>query len=367
MIATPRSPRSLIRRRFAVIAALTAFGLGACNDASNPAASFDPTDASQATNAVLSVFAANPALDALGVLESALPGFTPPPAPPAGDLPLPAGSGLADLRVLDRLFSFPSPSESAVLFPADLLGATLVYNPATGQYEVDPAATGAPANGIRLVLYAVDPVFHSPVEPLSAVGHLDLTDESTAAADQVGILAVLGDVTYIDYHGSATVLTDGVTFAALGYFSDGTTVVNFDLSQSWSSVDGFVLAYDVNAHAVDTPTAVTSILAEVHLDPSMETASYALAVEHQGESVSLAVTGSATSLNGTVSHNGVTVAEVSGDPDNPVFTDGNGHPLTNEQIQALGLLFGSITAIISGFDVLLIPAYLVLQVTLAMV
>jgi hypothetical protein len=344
-----------------MFAALAAFAVGACSDTADPT-NFDPTGASQATSAVLGMFADNPALDALDVLETALPGFTPAPAPPAGDLPLPATGALAELRVLDRLLSFPSPSESAVLFPADLLGATLVYNPATGEYEVDPTATGAPANGIRIVLYAVDPVFHSPVEPLNAVGYLDLTDESTAAADQVGILAIIGDVTYIDYHGSATVLTDGVTFSAVGYFSDGTTVVNFDLSQSWSSADGFVLTYDV-----DVPSASTSILAELRLDPTMEMASYSLTVEHQGELVTLDVTGSATSLSGTVSHNGVTVAEVSGDPDNPVFTDGNGHPLTNEQIQALGELFGSITAVISGFDVLLIPAYLVLQVSLAMV
>jgi len=361
MMTTSESPRSLIQRRLAVLAALAAFGLGACGDASDPSQSFDPTDATQATAAVLATFADNPALAALGVLETALPGFTPPAAPPASDLGAADSGVLAGLRVLDRLLAFPSPSESAALFPADLLGATLVYNPATGEYEVDPAATGAPANGIRVILYAVDPVFHEPVEPLNAVGYLDVTDESTVAADRVGIVAVIGDVTYIDYLGSATVLTNGLIFAANGYLSDGTTVVNFDLSHTWSAETGLVLTYDI-----DVPSASTAIQAELHLDPSAEIASYALTVEHQGETVTLDVTGSATSLSGTVSHNGATVAEVSGTPDEPVFTDGNGNPLTNEQIQSLGELFGSIAALIGGFDVLLIPAYLVLQVSLVM-
>lgn len=361
MIDTSMAYRSPIRRRLIVFAVLATFGLGACGDASDPAESFDPTDATQATAAVLATFADNPALDALGVLETALPGFTPPAVPAAEDLPQPDNGVLAGLRVLDRLLAFPSPSESAALFPADLLGATLIYNPTTGEYEVDPAATGAPANGIRVILYAVDPILHEPVEPLDAVGYLDVTDESNVAADRVGIVAVIGDVTYIDYLGSATVLTDGLIFAAAGYLFDGTTQVNFDLSHSWSTATGLVLTYDI-----DVPSASTAIQAELHLDPTAETASYALTVEHQGETVTLDVTGSATALSGTVSHNGVTVAEVAGTPDEPVFTDGDGNPLSNEQIQALAELFGSITAIISGFDVLLIPAYLVLQVSLAM-
>jgi hypothetical protein len=348
--------------RLALFAALAAFGLGACSDSTNPAESFDPTAANQATASVLATFSDNPALDALDVLQTALPGFTPAPVAPAGILPLPDDGALAELRALDRLLAFPSPGSSAALFPADLLGATLVYNTTTQQYEVDPAATGAPANGIRVVLYAVDPVFHQPVEPLNAIGYLDVTDESTAAADQVGIVAVIGDVTYIDYLGSAVVYTNAVTFSAVGSLSDGTTTVNFDLNHSYSAADGFVLTYDV-----DVPTASTSVHAEVQLDPNLETASYSLAVEHQGDAVSLDVTGSATAISGTVAHNGTTVAEVSGTPDEPVFTDGHGNPLTNEQIQALGELFGSIAAIISGFDVLLIPAYLVLQVSLAMV
>ena len=355
------------RHRLAAFAALTVIGLGACSDSTNPAESFDPTAASQATASVLATFADNPALDALDILQTALPNFTPAPVAPAGDLPLPDGGTLAELRALDRLLAFPAPGASAALFPADLLGTTLVYNTTTQQYEVDPAATGAPANGIRIVLYAVDPVFHDPVEPLNAIGYLDVTDESTAAADQVGIVAVIGDVTYIDYLGSATVFTDGVTFTAAGFLSDGTTVLDFNLDHSYSAADGFTLTYDVGAHPVGVTTPTTTVLAAVHLDPNLQTASYSLAVEHQGESVALDITGSDTAISGVVSHNGATVAEISGTPDQPVFTDADGNPLTNEQVQSLGELFIGITAIISGFDVLLIPAYLVLQVSLAMV
>ena len=350
----------------ALLASLTVFGLGACDDGTNPAASFDPADATQAAVAVLGAFADNPALDALTVLESGLPGFAPAPASANAGLPLPDEGPLANLRALDRLLTFPSPSESAALFPADLLGTTLVYNPAIGQYEVDPAATGAPENGIRIVLYAVDPVLRQPVEPLTSVGYLDLTDESTVAADRVGIVAVIGDVTYIDYLGSATVLTTGLTFGATGYFSDGTSVVDFDLTHSWSQTDGFVLTYAIDAHPIDSQTITTTILADLRLDPTGETAAYVLTVQHRRETVTLDLVGSSAALSGTVSHNGTTVAQVSGTPDQPVFTDGDGNPLADEQIQSLGELFLSITAIVRGFDVLLIPAYLVLQVSIAM-
>ena len=301
MMTTLQSRHSPSKWCLTLLAFLATLGLGACGDGTDPAASFDPTDATQAVAAVLGTFADNPALHALTVLEATLPGFAPAPAPSSGDLALPNEGPLAGLRALDRLLSFPSPSESAALFPADLLGATLVYNPSTGQYEVDPAASGAPEDGMRIVLYAVDPVLHDPVEPLNAIGHLDLTDEGTVAADRVGIVAVIGEVTYIDYLGSATVLRSGLTFAATGYLSDGMTAVDFDLTHSWSQADGFVLTYDVDAHPIDSQTITTSILADLRLDPTGETVSYALTVQHRGETVTLDLVGSATELSGTVS------------------------------------------------------------------
>ena len=46
--------------------------------------------------------------------------------------------------------------------------------------------TGAPANGVRFLLYAVDPVTFQPVEPLVEAGYVDITDLSGGNTQSVG-------------------------------------------------------------------------------------------------------------------------------------------------------------------------------------
>jgi hypothetical protein len=347
------------KRKTALAAGSLLLTLGplGCSDSAGPE-SFDPVASSRAAEQAMAAFADNPAIDALFVLETALPWIDGGAAAPevAIDAQHPV---LGDVQVLDRLLTLLNPASPAVLFPADLLGATLVFNPATGQYEVDPAAAGAPATGVRIVLYAVDPVFREPVEPLNAIGHLDLTDESTASADRVGVVVVVGDVTYLDYVASATVLTTSLEFRAAGYLSDGASVVDFTLTHTWSETEGFSLEYAIDAVADDVTLDVLVVL-----DPTAESATLGLAVRHGSETLALDLTATATALAGSVTANGTVVVTVSGTPEAPVF-DADG--LTAAQQQALGDLLDDIFAVVEGFNALLIPAYLVLQVSLAMV
>lgn len=341
-----------------VAAVAMALSLWGCSDSDSPEP-FDPVASSQAASEVLATFADNPAIDALFVLETALPwvqGAAAASPAPSPDTP---GLGLDNVRVLDRLLAFLSPESPAVLFPADLLGTTLVYNMETGHYEVDPEATGAPENGVRIVLYAVDPILREPVEPLTAIGRLDLTDEGTASADRVGVLIEIGGATYLDYIASATVLTTSLEFGATGYLSDGSTVVDFVLTHTWSETNGFTLEYAIDVTEDDVSLDVTIVL-----DPNDELATLGLEVRHGTETLALDLSATATALAGSVTANGTVVVTVSGTPDSPVF-DAEG--LTAEQQQALGELVNDIFAVVEGFNALLIPAYLVLQVSHAMV
>ena len=53
--------------------------------------------------------------------------------------------------------------------------------------------TGAPANGVRFVLYAVDPVMLRPVEPVVEVGYADIIDQSTASTTDIRVKVVAGE------------------------------------------------------------------------------------------------------------------------------------------------------------------------------
>ena len=77
------------------------------------------------------------------------------------------------------------------VLPAEVLGKTFEYNSGTAQYEATERA-GAPANGVRFILYAINPVTQVPVEPLTEAGYADVLDESTATDQRAAAAARVG-------------------------------------------------------------------------------------------------------------------------------------------------------------------------------
>src|SRR5205823_718104 len=110
-----------------------------------------------------------------------------------------------------------TPSTRAL--PQSLLGQTFVFDPTRGRYVVDLSRTGAPPNGIRIVLYAVDPTTHEPVTA-SEVGFADLMDESAAQSSGIvlHLIAEASGQVFLDYR----VVLDG-TPSAGSLVVDGTT------------------------------------------------------------------------------------------------------------------------------------------------
>ena len=340
---------------------IVAGAISACSDSTGPE-HFDPVTTSNAATEVLAAFDNNPALQALDVLGGAFPILGGQVAPATSSPPLPGdrwpdeiGSGLL---LLDRIGSFLNPASPAAIFPADFLGKTFVYNTETGKYEVAPDSVGAPENGIWLKLYAVDPVLHRPLTPLDDIGYLELTDESTASADALGVLAVVNGITYLDYVASAVQETGSVTFIADGVLSDGTKEVQFTLSHEWSETTGITVDYEILV-----PTDDVLLDLYVNLDPQTETLTLALTVHDDGETVLLAATVTEATLDGAISYEDDVVVNISGTPQQPVFTDANEDELTNQELHALAALFGCIGLIFEGFDNLLIPAYLVFSIS----
>jgi hypothetical protein len=344
------------------LACAAAIAVAGCSDATGPE-DFDPVSTNDVAAEVLATFDDNPAMLAIDVLGSAFPDFGNPAAPatvsPAtADRDWPAGIS-EDLHLLDKVGPFLNPADAAAIFPADYLGKTFVYNPDTERYEVAADSVGAPENGIRLKLYAVDPVLHRPLTPLDDVGYVDLTDESTPSADALGVLAEIQGITYLDYLASAVQTTGALTFTADGYLSDGTTQVRFTLSHEWSEASGATVDYDVWVPGQDTAIGLY-----VNIDGQTEVVTLEMSVAHDGETVTMAATASQATLDGSVKHNDNVVVTISGTPQQPVFTDSAGNELTNQELQALAALFGSIGAILNGFDNLLFPAYLVFSVSI---
>ena len=355
--------RHRVQPLWAAAAAGLALVLAGCGDSTGPG-TFDPVTTNEAANEVLATFGDNPALDAIGVLSSDFPAL-------GGGAPAPAfvaAQGLSwpervDERanLLERVGPFLNPANPAAIFPADLLGQTFIYDVDSAHYVLAPDSTGAPASGVRLKLYAVDPILEQPILPLNDVGYLDLTDESSPSADALGVLAVVQGVTYLDYLASAVQTTSSLTFTADGYVSDGQTQVDFTLSHTWSETDGFVVDYDISV-----PSTGSAVGLMISVNGQSEVINLELFVTHEGETVLFEASMSEASLSGTVKYgpNADIVVQISGTPQEPIFTDAAGNPLTGEQLRSLAELFDSVGDIIDEFDDLLIPAYLVLQVSI---
>lgn len=66
-------------------------------------------------------------------------------------------------------------------------GKTFVYDVASRSYVEDPTATGAPANGVRYVLYVWTPGTGAPASPLTRIGYTDIAPVADAAGQAMEI------------------------------------------------------------------------------------------------------------------------------------------------------------------------------------
>ena len=129
-----------------------------------------------------------------------------------------------------------------------LFGRT--YDRGPEGYRHNELRTDAPANGVRFILYAIDPVTREPSDV--EIGYVDLLDESTDLARVVRVVAVTDGVERINYTVSATIGSQTAGFAVVGFISDGTDVVEIDLSMSFVE-DGPVSVATVE-HLIAVPT-----------------------------------------------------------------------------------------------------------------
>ncbi|MDH5198860.1 MAG: hypothetical protein OEY20_16585, partial [Gemmatimonadota bacterium] len=269
--------------------------------------------------------------------------------------PTDAPSATARLQAMAGAgLSFGSAAPLAI-FPANLLGTTFVFDPDSGRYVLDPNATGAPAAGIRMTLYAVDPVIGQILMPLNPVGYLDLIDVSTPATDAVRILAVIGTTPYLDYTASVTVTTSSATIAAEGFLSNGSQQVDFDLSLT-ATQSSIGLDYLLSSGGNSVQLVATVGAGENDLTAT-------LTVRGGGDTVVMTVTVTPSTLSGQITYNGGVAVTISGTPDSPMFARPDGTPLTEAELGALVALGDIIEGLFDAFDNLLAPAFVVFVIT----
>jgi hypothetical protein len=178
---------------------------------------------------------------------------------------------------LPRRVPLPTPHAATItgaVIPPTMLGKTFVWD-TTAKGSSDP---GAPANGVRFVIYAVGgPLPVQPSLPLTPLGYVDLTDRSAGSTAVVGITLVgtegTAPVTYADYTLSGPAGTIASTLTLAGFVTDGLT--RLDLSSALTSTlsaltthtTADVAAQDV--HLVEATSLAGTTAAALTLDLSL--------------------------------------------------------------------------------------------------
>jgi hypothetical protein len=311
------------------------------NDSTAPDAPFDPAGTSSDIDAIEASYES----DAMYGFQSAMPAISATLGQSAAAVALRAApskimaTGKSGARVyagtIARLYTAPTtgmrPVGSRAAILEEHLGKTFVRNAETLEYEVSER-TGAPSNGVRFIVYTVNPISGQPVTPLQEVGYADVEVTQSANAASIRIELVSGGVTYLDYTVGATASQTAATINVSGFVSNGEDRVNFDLDVHVNSEN--IITFD---YTLSVPTR-DNFRMDLEEELNLSTNTVASSLELRGPHGTVTIVGNWADNAGTYN------VEVNGDPfatitvtsgAEAVITGADGEPLTAEELQAL--------------------------------
>jgi hypothetical protein len=347
-----------------------ALALAAACSGDSPSEPEDPRnrfDAAQVSANVATIerVAAVPILDAWAHLANHL-------GPSARTSPAqaPRSSNAATRLVstIRRLASITGADRGVFLVPVirpAVFGRTYVYDATAGQYVADPDRTGAPANGVRFVLYETDDT--GAIMPDLEIGYADLIDEKAASTSSAGLRfkVVSGTTTVLDYAFEVGGLFVSPSIEIDGYISDGTDRVNFEISTqgpAWENGGPFELEAELSVPS--TGFTVSAALSQAGFpDP---VTGVELTIESGSDKLELSASTAMGQIDASVTVNGAMFATVQGPVANPTIAGEGGRALTQEEWSALAKVVEFTNGVFALLGGLLAPAGVLLAIALGL-
>lgn len=248
--------------------------------------------------------------------------------------------------------------------PEDVLGVW-TFAPGDG-YQLDPERQ-APANTARFILYAVDPIDNSVILPIEEIGYLDLTDTGELPTIQMGMTAVVQDVTLLDVDIVGAFTADALDMDFSGFLSDGTEQLVIDLSLNGTQSAGTTVNFSLDLGALTAGFSLTERADNtgtftVTFTDGTDRIEFRLNVRSEligDEFIDTITSGS------DIRYNGQTVAVITGTLDDLVLSNAAGDPLSQEELQALEALFDATQDMFEVFQTILTYAIVLLILELA--
>ena len=241
--------------------------------------------------------------------------------------------------------------------PPAIRGVTYVLDPATLEYVADPERNDAPSNGIRFVLYAVNPGTEQP-DPTKPNGHADLIDEGDALPNAIALrlVVVSGGVTHLDYRAAAGGTEAAGGLLVHGFVSDGTDRIEVRIAAG-AATDGDVRKMDI-AFEIGVPThafLTKAVVRNVDEDGDV-LGQVAMEIKVRETTVHFLAVGTKALVDGTFAGKGRVLARITGHPDAPSIRGEGGRELSAGELEVLGKLVGLVQGVFELFEHLLEPA-----------
>ena len=348
-------PTRTKRRPYLLLIALAALS-AACESTAPDVDAMLDTDAALADYDAVEALLASPDWEAF----RALGGRTPFSGSAAGvgavsalDALATSGGGRAFARELGHALSEVAPAAApgaAPIISDTHRGATFVYDPEVDEYVVDPEREGAPATGVRFVLYEVDAAGVPVLD--EEIGHADLVDEGDASAEDVALrlTVVAHERTVLEYRTTVDigVLWAEITVAGFLRDEDGAQL-DFDITaMGEQSTAGGSLAITFDLGVESRGFSISGSVSGIENGGEGE-GDVELSVTHRHHTLDVDVTGAEGQIDGSIYLDGDLFATVSGDAENPTIVSGDGDPLTFEEALVLHRILDSIEDV---FDLL---------------
>ena len=338
----------MVRSRIlGVPAMVAALAVAGCSDSTAPLADFDPVRAQADAAALTSLMQGNELeafttmsayfdlsgapLASISTARQILVSDAPTSPETSRRLAVAVAEGLA-------LQTVSTEGPSLETLPPEVLGTTFIFDPGSNTY-VPSDRTGAPANGVRFIVYAIDPITGAPIVG-TEVGHADLIDTSAGNQLTAGLrlIVVGGGTTYLDYAFSASGGPNSVNLQVDGFVSDGLTRLNFGIDASVAMVEE-ELSIDMD-FSFSIPSRQFSVTASLdgQSGSSGSLGEITLTIMSAGAKVRFDITEDVSTVNATVYVNNRIFATVTGDPSNPTVLGAGGNELTTEEAAALANL-----------------------------
>jgi hypothetical protein len=234
-------------------------------------------------------------------------------------------------------------------------GSTFVFDPASDDYRVDPDRAGAPATGVRFIIYAVD----EAGTPILAeeTGYADLVDEGDGSAEDIvlHLTVVHMEDTVLDYRTTLDVDVGGGALTVGGFlFGDGVRL-DFDLElaareSGESTLLDITFDLRVDARDFSIAGAVQGIEENDEGEGEID-----ITVRHRADSIRVDVHGVSGTLEGTIYVNEAIFATVSGPADDPTFVGAAGQALTWGEFLVLRQIFDTVEDVFDFVEDLVDP------------